>query len=115
MDLQTTRYVCDGLLAIPAAYVNDGKGESVVALSLEGLQGALTGESTASVARYGWSLGGARFVWHVQCDEDLLLWRNGLDGTGTPILADCRAQLRPAFPSRPQALASRILSAASLS
>ncbi len=72
MDLQTARYLCERGVEVPATYVNDGQGGSVVVLNVEGRQIALVGEPAASGARYGWPSGGSHYVWHTQGTEALL-------------------------------------------
>ncbi len=92
LDLKTVRYLCDRGVEIPAAYVNDGQGGSVVVLNVEGQQIALVSEETGSGARYGWPSGGSHYIWCSQGDEAMLLWRDGSEDTETDLLGGCRAQ-----------------------
>ena len=92
LDLQTVRYLCDRGVEVPAAYVNDGQGGSVVVLNVEGGQIALVSEESGSGARYGWPSGGSHYVWRSQGDDAVLLWRDGAADTETEVLGGCGAQ-----------------------
>lgn len=92
LDLQTTRYLCNRGVEVPAAYVNDGQGGSVAVLNVEGRQVALVSQETGSGVRYGWPSGGSHYVWLTRGGEALLLWRDGAADTETEVLGGCRAQ-----------------------
>jgi membrane-bound inhibitor of C-type lysozyme len=109
-EVATVRYLCERGVEVPATYVNGAEEGPVVVLNVEGTQITLIRRVRRVGARYGWPSGGSAYVWWTKGDAATLLWRDGETTIEEPVYSDClRARLTP------QALASRILSAAALS
>lgn len=117
-DVQTILYRCERGVGIRATYINTA-GTSHAVLFAEGRQAALTVQPTASVARHAAPQGTSGHVWWTKGPQGIAcVVRRGKAGRGRALhgLRRGRALRRdPLHHPHPQPLASRILSAASLS
>lgn len=90
LQLQTSRYLCDRGVELPAAYVSDAS-SGIVTLTAEGRQISLYQQEAASGVRYGWPSDGSNYVWLTKGTLATLLWRDGATKTEITLLS-CQAQ-----------------------
>src|SRR5690554_5286059 len=90
LTLNTVTYGCERGVSVPVAYVTAGA-DSVVVLTVEGRQISLYAEPAASGVRYAWPSGGSGYVWWTKGEVASLYWKDGTEGSETPLLQDCRA------------------------
>lgn len=83
-SFQTTQYLCDRDVMVPATYIN-AKDQSFAVIHVEGNQITLLNEPAASGARYGWPSDGASYVWWTKGSEATLYWKAG--GNETLVLS----------------------------